>query len=188
MEIRNAFYPKNVKAWRVWLAKNHLKEKSVSLIRYKKHTGKPSLTHLEAMHEAICFGWIDTTVNRIDDEKYAINFVRRTDKSRWSNNTLSYAKKMIEEGRMSPEGIKRYKEGLAKPVIDHGLGKNPPIPKDLEAALNKNKKAKENFHKLAPSYRRVYIIWVERAKLPETRKRRIKQVVQRAKENKKWGV
>lgn len=188
MEIRKAFYPKNIIEWRNWLAKNHLKEKAVSLIRYKKHTGKPSITHLEAMHEAICFGWIDTTINRIDDEKYLINFVRRTDKSRWSKNTLSYAKKMLEEGRMSPEGLKRYKEGLVKPVIDHGLGKNPPVPKDLEDALEKNNKAKENFSNFAPSYRRTYIVWIERAKLPETRKRRIKEVVKRAKENKKWGI
>lgn len=185
METTKAFYPRNRKEWRKWLEKNHLKESKVSMVRYKEHTGKPSLTHLEAMHEAICYGWIDTTINRIDDEKYLINFSRRTDKSRWSNNTLKYAKLMIKEGKMSSEGLKRYKEGLKKPVIDHGLGKNPAIPEDLKQAFEKSKKAKKGFDKLALSYRRTYIIWVERAKRKETRDKRISIVVKRVGEGKK---
>ena len=100
--------------WRKWLEKNHLKEDSVYLIRYKKHTGKPTLTPKEAMEEAICFGWIDTTVNRIDEERYAQRFVRRNKNSRWSNNTIKYAKRLMKERKMSPFGIKMFKEGLKK--------------------------------------------------------------------------
>ena len=90
-------YAKNRKQWGAWLRKNHKKENKVNLIKYKKHTGKPSLTPKEAMEEAICFGWIDTTVNRLDEERYMQRFSKRSKNSRWSKNTLSYAKKLIEE-------------------------------------------------------------------------------------------
>ncbi|MFH1588546.1 MAG: YdeI/OmpD-associated family protein [Candidatus Diapherotrites archaeon] len=176
------------KEWREWFKKNHSKEKKVYLIKFKKHTGKPSLNNKEAMYEAICFGWIDTTIKRIDEEKYKQCFVKRNKNSKWSNNTLSYAKKMIKEKKMTPAGLNAFKEGLKKPILDHNLPKNPEIPEALKKALEKNKKAKENFNKFAPSYKRFYIYGIELAKRPETKKKRINEVVKRAKENKKPGV
>ncbi|PIN75025.1 hypothetical protein COV18_04675 [Candidatus Woesearchaeota archaeon CG10_big_fil_rev_8_21_14_0_10_37_12] len=181
-----SIHPKSRKAWRSWLEKNHLKEKKVYLIKYKKHTGKPTIANKEAMEEAICFGWIDTTVKRLDDYTYQQCFMRRTDNSRWSNNTLKYAKEMIEQRKMSAEGLKRYNEGLQKPVIDHSLPKNPDVPEDLKKALEKSKEAKENFNNFAPSTRKVYIYWIEKAKRPETRKKRIEETVRKSAENKKW--
>lgn len=86
---------------------------------------------------------------------------------------------------MAPAGLKAYQDGLQKPVIDHGLPKNPDTPKDLEAALKKNKKAHDFFKTLAPSYRRYMIYMVEKAKLPETRKKRIKDIVEKAAQHKK---
>ena len=183
-----SIHPKSRKEWRQWLQKNHKKESKVFLIKYKKHTKKPTITHREAMDEAICFGWIDTTAKRLDDKRYGNHFVKRNESSRWSSNTLKYAERLIKEGRMSEAGLKMYKEGLKKPVIDHGLPRNPEAPKDLKEALEKDKKAKENFNNFAPSYKRVYIYWVERAKRKETRIKRIKETVKRAKENKKWGM
>lgn len=190
--MRMASEPKQVtiyalEQWRNWLAKNHEKESKVFMVSYKKHTGKPSISHKEAMYEAICFGWIDTIIKRLDDDRFARGFAKRTDKSRWSSATLGYAKELITQGKMTPAGMKRYKEGLKKPVIDHGLGKNPPVPKDLEVALKKFPKAKAYFNSLAPSYKRVYIIMIERVKLPETRKKRIKDTVARCKAGKRWG-
>src|SRR3989344_7228006 len=113
------FYAKTREDWRSLLQRNHEKGSKVGLIRYKKHTGKPSPTHQEAMHEAICFGWIDTTVNRIDDEKYMIKFSKRNKNGKWSDNTLRYAKQLIKEGKMSPQGLAAYKLGLSKPTHDH---------------------------------------------------------------------
>ena len=107
-------YFKNTSEWRKWLKKNHEKEKAVNLIKYKKHTGKPSLTSKEAMHEAICFGWIDTTINRIDKNRYSQKFVKRNKNGRWSANTISYARKLIREERMTPTGLKSFKEGFKK--------------------------------------------------------------------------
>lgn len=91
------FIAKNREDWRNWLKKNHLEETKVILIKYKKHTGKSSITNREAMEEAICFGWIDTTVKRIDDEKYSQTFVKRNKNSKWSINTLSYGKELLKK-------------------------------------------------------------------------------------------
>ena len=95
------------KQWRNWLEKNHAKESKVSIILHKKHTGKPSITHKESMEEAICFGWIDTTLKRLDEDTYQRTFVKRNDKSKWSQNTLRYGKELIKEGLMTNAGLKR---------------------------------------------------------------------------------
>ena len=176
-------HPKTRKEWREWLRKNHKKETKVDLISWKKHTGKPSFSHNEAMREAICFGWIDTTLKRIDEDRYQRSFVRRTAKSRWSNNTLKYAEEEIRKGKMSKFGMKMYELGKQKPTIDHNLPKNPDTPQDLTKAFGKDI---EKFNKLAPSYRRYYIYWIERAKRAETRKNRIDKIVEGVKQGKKW--
>lgn len=179
------FYARNRAEWRAWLEKNHDKESSVSLIKYKKHTGKPSLTHQESMDEAICYGWIDTTIKRLDDERYVRNFSKRNKNSKWSDATFSYAKRLIKEGRMTPAGLHAYKEGLKRPTHDHGIPKDPGMPAELKQALQKDLKAKECFNRLAPSYKRTYFRWVLKAKMQETRKKRIAQAIRMCKENKR---
>jgi len=84
--------------FRNWLQKNHVKENKVSVVLHKKHTGKPSPTHRELIEEAICFGWIDTILRRVDENRNNRRHSKRTKNSRWSDNTLSYAKKLLEEG------------------------------------------------------------------------------------------
>lgn len=174
------------KDFRKWLMKNHIKENSVLVILHKKHTGKMKTNAAELMKEAICFGWIDTTAKRIDEDRYCIKCKKRTKNSTWSYNTLSYAKKLIQEGKMSPEGIKWYKKGLKKKPHDFGLEKNPEMPGDLKRELDKikNKKLKENFDKLAPSMKRVYYRWILRAKLHETKKKRINLILRNMKSGK----
>ena len=83
------FHAKDLDDWRNWLEKNHLKEEKVLLIKNKKHTGKPIIHNKDSMKTAICFGWIDTTVKRIDEDRYAITYVKRNKNSKWSINTLS---------------------------------------------------------------------------------------------------
>jgi uncharacterized protein YdeI (YjbR/CyaY-like superfamily) len=163
--------------FRKWLYINHDKEKKVSLILHKKHTGKNSPNQRELMKEAICFGWIDTTIKRFDEDKYIRTFVRRNKNSRWSKNTLRYGKELIKEKRMTPAGLIFYKEGLKKLPHDYGIDDSPKVPLDLINALKKSKKSKENFDKLAPSYKKTYLRWIVRAKRPETRKKRIRESI-----------
>lgn len=178
----------SIEEWHNWLKENHLKENSVALKINKKHTGKGTISHLDSMKEAIRFGWIDTTIKRLDENHYLRNFRRRTDKSKWSDNTIRYAKELLEENKLSPEGLKRYKEGLSKPTLDYGIPKNPNTPKDLKEELDKNKEAKTNFNRLAPSHKRTYLRWILRAKLPETRNKRIQSTVSRLSRNEKPNI
>jgi len=162
--------------WRDWLRKNHRKESKVKVIIHRKHTGKPSPSHREMMEEAICFGWIDTTLKRRDEDTYIRNFSKRTKNSRWSNNTLSYAQDMIKKRKMSKQGLKYYEEGLKKPVIDHGVPKNPDTPELMKKALEK-KDLYDKFMNLAPSTRRLYVIRFVRAVRPETKQKRINEII-----------
>jgi len=166
-----------IKDWREWLIKNHLKEKKVKLISYKKHTGKPFISHRDAMREAIAFGWIDTTIKRLDDEKYIRSFVRRGDKANWSKNTLRYGKVLFEAGRMSEHGILRYKQGLKKRPHDYGIPDKPNMPLELRKELEKNKKAKENFNSVSPSTKTMLYRSILRAKTPETKMKRIREII-----------
>lgn len=172
------------KDFRKWLNKNHIKENCVIVILHKKHTGKMKTNAAELMKEAICFGWIDTTAKRLDEDRYCIKYKKRTKNSTWSYNTLGYAKELLREGKMSDEGIKWYHEGLKKKPHDFGLEKNPEMPEDLKKELEKNKKLKEKFEKLAPSMKRVYYRWLLRAKMPETKKKRIGLILRNMKSGK----
>ena len=173
------------KEFRDWLKKNHKKESKVIIILHKKHMGKKTFSHREQIEEAICFGWIDTTVKRVDEDTYSRSFTKRTKNSRWRYNTLSYEKELEKKGLMSEQGLKYYKEGLAKLPHDHGIPKNPEMPEELEKALEKNKKAKDNFEKYPPSTKKLFYRWILRGKREETRKKRIKLIIEKAKVNKR---
>jgi uncharacterized protein YdeI (YjbR/CyaY-like superfamily) len=175
---------KNLADWRDWLEKNHLKEDKVFLIKYKKHTGKPIIYNKDSMKEAICFGWIDTTTRRVDEDRFGITYVKRNKNSKWSKNTLSYGKELFEKGLMSPFGIKMYKEGLAKKPHDEGIPDNPRVPKYLKKELEKEQ-VLENFKKIALSYKRTLLRWLLRAKQDKTRKKRMKLILQSLKNKQK---
>ena len=172
------------KKWRAWLKKNHKKESRVWLIKHKRHTKKPAVSHRVSMEEAICFGWIDTVVKRIDEDIFAQCFVPRTKNSRWSRNTFARAKEMIKQKKMTSTGTKWYEAGLKKPIFEH-LPKNPQTPMELTALLKRNKGAREFFENLAPSYKRNYIVMIENGKLPETRKKWAQKIYDRCKQKKK---
>lgn len=175
--MTKTFTPKSVADWRSWLEKNHLKESKIILIKYKKHTGKPLLSAADLMKEAICFGWIDTTARRIDDDRYSITYMRRNGNSKWSINTLSYGKALLKLGNMSSFGIKMYKDGLKKKAYDHHIPKNPEMPLELENALKKFK-LENAFDRFPPSIKRMHYRHILYAKLPETRQRRILKIIQ----------
>jgi len=179
------FLAKDLRDWRNWLKKNHLKKEKIILVKYKKHTGKPIIYNRDSMKEAICFGWIDTTTKRIDEDKFGITYVKRNKNSKWSRNTLSYGKELFEKGLMSPFGIKMYKEGLEKKPHDEGIQDNPRVPKCLREEIEKDKIVRDSFKKIAPSYKRTLLRWLLKAKREETKKKRLKIIVQSLKNKQK---
>ena len=175
-------------AWRAWLKKNHKKKNEVWLVYYKKHTGKPTVVYNDAVEEALCFGWIDSTVRTIDDERYMQRYTPRRPGSVWSEINIRRARKMIKQGLMADPGLVLFKAVKKKGRIApraQDIKTRLAVPADLKVALKKSEKAYDNFMNFAPSYKAMYIYWVEDAKKPETRARRIKRVVGFAEANKK---
>lgn len=177
----------SAKEFRAWLHKNHAKETKLAVIVHKKHTGKGAPTHREMIEEAICYGWIDTTIKRIDEDTFIRHFSRRTEKSKWSDNTLSYAKKLLKEGKMTPAGLHYYKLGKKRPTHDHGIPKNPDMPEELKKALAKNVAAKRTVESYPPSTKRMLYRWILRGKQAPTREKRVKQVIASATKGKRYS-
>ena len=175
-------FVKTRQQWRKWLEKNHATKKEAWVVFYKKHTGKKGASYLDVLEEALCFGWIDGPLKRIDGEKHAIKFTPRRKHSVWAESNVERAQRMIKLGKMTPAGLEAFQGHESRRVP-----KVISMPADLEKALKKNRKAWENFQKFAPSHRKHYFWWIMSAKRPETRGRRISEVVKRAAANKKLG-
>lgn len=183
-------YVTNRDQWRDWLSNNHAAEAGIWLIFYKKETFKPTIAYEAAVEEAICFGWIDSIIKKIDAARYARKFTPRSEKSKWSPLNKKRANKMIKQGRMTEVGLAKIKTAKKTGLWDKDARPRIPldIPPEFAKALSHNKKAKENFDKLAPSYRKHYIGWITVAKRPETKKRRIDESIALLEKGKKLGL
>ena len=192
MKISKTLYVTNRVDWRAWLERHHKSESEVWLIYYKKRSGRPRIPYDDAVEEALCFGWIDSIVKRIDDEKYVQRFTPRKEKSEWSALNKERVRKLIKEGKMTEAGRAKLNEEVLRARKKSRLKKDGEkgvtVPGYFKEALMKNNVAWENFKNLAPSYRRNYILWVEDAKRQETRDRRLKEAVSLLAVNKKLGI
>ncbi len=157
---------------------------------YKKHTGKPNISYDDAVEEALCFGWIDSIIRRIDDEKFERKFTPRTGKSRWSKLNRQRACRMIKERKMTAAGLAMILEAKKNGewFKNATIKKEFTIPEFLLKALATNKKALDNFSKLARSYKRQYVGWVMSAKKEETRQRRLEEIIRLLEANEKLGM
>lgn len=187
--MAKTLYVADREAWRAWLEENHARETEVWLVYYKKHTNRPRIPYDDAVEEALCFGWIDSTVRRLDEERFLQRFTPRKDASNWSESNRRRLRKLIAEGRMTEAGLSKVAEG----VLDAPPAPKPPkreleVPAFITDALAKKRKALENFNGLAPSYRREFVAWVTDAKREETRERRLKESVRLLSEGKRLGM
>jgi uncharacterized protein YdeI (YjbR/CyaY-like superfamily) len=190
MRAVKKLYVTNRDDWRAWLERHWDAEKEVWLIFYKRHTGKPSLNYDDAVEEALCFGWIDSIIRKLDDEKFARKFTPRKAESKWSELNKKRAHKMVKEGKMTQAGLKNITE--AKKSGEWFRSPSPRTnlapPSYMIEAFAANKKARENFAKLAKSYQRHYIGWITSAKKQETRKRRLAEAIRLLEKNEKLGM
>lgn len=186
-DIKSEFCASSREEWRSWLKKNHAKAAEVWLVYYKKHTGKRSINYTDSVEEALCFGWIDGMKKRIDEEQYAHRFTPRRTKSKWSPLNIKLAKKLIEEGKMTPAGLVSFDQRIEydEDILKTRNAKEIHLTPEMEEALKANKKAWEYFNDLAPGHRKQYIGWLISAKRPETRERRLDEAIKLLAGNKK---
>jgi uncharacterized protein YdeI (YjbR/CyaY-like superfamily) len=182
---RKAF--KDREAWRAWLAKNYAREAELWVVLYKKNSGKPTVSYDEAVEEALCFGWIDGLTKGIDEEKFAQRFSPRREKSIWSESNKQRVAKMIEQGRMTEAGLEKINHAKANGEWDKTRDERQNannIPADIARALKSDATAHQNFERLAPSRKRMFLGWIADAKLAATRQRRIAKTIELLKANK----
>jgi len=183
-------YLKTREEWRSWLSRNHDRSAGVWLIAYRKGTGKPTLEYESALEEAICYGWIDSLVRKLDETRFMRKFTPRRSGSRWSWSNRERAERLIELGRMAPPGLEKVTDAKESGLWDlTGRPEIPPgIPPELERVLEDNSRAREFFDSLAPSYRKDYIGWIASAKRSETRKRRAAEAEAMLEQGRKPGL
>jgi uncharacterized protein YdeI (YjbR/CyaY-like superfamily) len=188
MKITQTFTAPNRAAWRDWLVEHGDRETEVWLVYYKAGTGKPSISYNDSLEEALCFGWVDSIIQKIDEEKYARKFNPRRGGSKWSELNKHLVAKLIQEGRMTKAGLAKVEFPLSEAQVARPKRPDLPLPDWLKAGLMASPKAWENFSKLPPSHRRNYIGWISDAKREETRQRRIQEAISRLEKNETLGL
>jgi uncharacterized protein YdeI (YjbR/CyaY-like superfamily) len=179
MKITKSFTPSNLADWRNWLAKNHDHEHEVLLVYFKAVKGKSNIDYESSVEEALCFGWIDSIIQKIDEEKYVRKFNTRRMESKWSETNKRRVVKVSHEGRITEAGMAKVTFDVGKVDISRPKPKRPPVkmPEKIEKALKSRPKAWEAFHGITPSLQRNYILWLSDAKKPETFERRLQILV-----------
>ena len=170
--------------WRTWLAENHDKSAGVWLVSWKKATGRPFLHQSESVDEALCFGWVDSKVNRLDDDRGMLLFTPRSPKSTWSRINKEKVARLIEEGRMTPAGMKLIEAAKANgswTIYDEV--EDLVIPPDLADALARDEAASKFFERFPDSSKKNMLWWIKSAKKPETRAGRVEKLIRLAAQN-----
>jgi uncharacterized protein YdeI (YjbR/CyaY-like superfamily) len=183
-------------SFRSWLEKNHHKSLGIWMIFYKKHVNIECIKYNEALEEALCFGWIDSIIKKVDDNQYLRKFTPRTNKSKWSELNKKIVLSLIEKGKMTEEGLKKIDVYLKSGKIDWESNdlkedkrkKEFDVPDFILKEFAQNEPALTNFNNLTRTYQRHYILWITSAKREETILNRLKESIELLKENRKLGL
>lgn len=170
--------------WRAWLAAHHESSAGIWLVFHKRHTGRQSMPLDDAVREALCFGWIDSLIRRLDDDRYAVKVTPRRPTSKWSAINRKRWSELKAAGLLTPAG-------LAAAPTEHTYAPRPTVPElpdYIARALKANAKAWTFFRELAPTHRRHFVVWIHTAKRPETRERRIRESLALLAAGKKLGL
>lgn len=182
----NSIHPKSRAEWRAWLEQNHMRTEGIWLISYKKATGKPRLEYEEAVEEALCFGWIDSKQNKLDEERSMLWYAPRKPGTGWSKSNKERVERLRAAGLMEPPGLAKVEAAMQDGswyALDSVEALE--IPPDLAQALEANPAAKQFFDSFPRSAKRGILEWISIAKKPETRAKRITETVRLAAENKR---
>ena len=172
------------KQWRQWLTRHHASSPGIWLVRHKQHSGVKSMPYEDVVCEALCFGWVDSLVKRLDDDRFAIKVTPRTPTSKWSDINRKRWNELQAAGRLAAPGLDAAPSGntyAPRPKI-------PELPAYIAKAFKTNRGAWQFFQALAPTYRRNFVVWIHMAKRPETRDRRIRESIELLAAGKKLGL
>jgi uncharacterized protein YdeI (YjbR/CyaY-like superfamily) len=179
MEIGKTLCVTGREEWHEWLEKNYDKEREVWLVYYNKKSGRGRIGYNDAVEEALCFGWIDSTVKKIDENSSAQRFTPRNPKSGYSQANIERLRKIVAEERVIPSVLVAVAPILAKKFV---------FPPDIMAKIKANKTAWKNFKKFSPAYQRIRIGYVEGAHArTEEFKKRLDNLIKKSENNKQFG-
>ena len=170
--------------WRAWLEQHHAISRGVWLAFHKGHTGVACIPYEDSVRQALCFGWIDSLIKRLDTDRYARKFTPRTPTSKWSAINRKRWAELKTAGILTPAGLAAAPTGntyAPRPTI-------PKLPAYIAKAFKTNPKAWKSFQELAPTHRRHYVVWIHTAIRPETRARRIREAIRMLTAGKKLGL
>jgi uncharacterized protein YdeI (YjbR/CyaY-like superfamily) len=179
-EIGKTFYPKTRRQWRNWLQKHHDTEPEVWLVSYLKETGKPSLPYNDAVEEALCFGWIDSTRKTFTEDSRVQRFSPRRRGAPWSEMNKERVRRLHEQGLMTEAGL-----AAGVDFLDEAFE----VPADLLAEIKEDKETWENFREFPDSYVRIRIGWIDGARnRPEEFEKRLRYFLKMTKQGKRFGM
>lgn len=174
----------DVRKWRAWLQEHHASSQGVWLVFYKDHTGKGSFCYEDSVREALCFGWVDSLIKRLDEDRYARKFTPRQPTSKWSDINRKRWAELKAAGLLAPAGLAAVPTDntyATRPAV-------PDLPEYIADAFKENPKAWSFFQSLARTYQRQFVQWIHMAKRPETRDRRIRESIELLKSKQKLGL
>jgi uncharacterized protein YdeI (YjbR/CyaY-like superfamily) len=180
----NSTHPLTRAEWRQWLEQNHTRPEGVWMISYKKSTGKPRVEYGEAVEEALCFGWIDSTANKLDEERSMQWFAPRKRRSGWSKPNKERVERLIAAGLLTEAGMAKItaaQQDGSWNALDAVEALE--IPPDLNAALDAYPSARTHFDAFPRSAKRAILVWISTAKTPTTRAKRVEESARLAEEN-----
>jgi uncharacterized protein YdeI (YjbR/CyaY-like superfamily) len=179
VEIGATVYAPDRAAWRRWLEANHRNAAEVWLVSYRKETGQPSIPYADAVEEALCVGWIDSTRKRLDDRRYAQRFTPRRPGSSYSQTNLERLRVLVAEGRLG-----RDMHAAVAPILEEPFV----TPDDVVAALRQEPEAWANFQRYPVAYRRIRLAYVDEARgRPEEFSKRLRHLVRMTARDRRFG-
>lgn len=179
MDITKTLYAATRAEWRKWLKKNYKTEKEIWLVYYKKTSRKPRIEYNDAVEEALCFGWIDSNVKKIDEESHAQRFSPRKPKSGYSQANKERLHKLVADGKVMKDVLATLGD-ISEAKFE--------IPKDILKAIKANKEAWKNFQNFSDGYKRIRIAFIDGARnRPEEFKKRLNYFIKMTEKNRQFG-
>ena len=188
--LRDAIALGSRKAWRRWLEHNHTSSEEAWLVIRKKGAEAVGVFLSDTVEEAVCFGWIDGKMKSVDETRYVLRFSPRRMRSPWAKSNRIRAERLMAEGLMAPAGLEAIERARADGSWDAALEELSPVAmaEDVAGALGDDPVAAENFAAFTDKQRSTYLRWIDDAKRPDTRARRIRTCVDRSAKNIKPGI